>query len=131
MMLPRKIALLGIGLIVGLIAVPSLALAVDLVDAAMRAPYQDLSAFFGVGVAGMLAHYLKKWLRGEIVGDLGDYLFRDHKSATVLAVLSLFGTSASLWLSGQFAGMQPGPFLLLAFATGWACDSALNKGAST
>lgn len=109
----------------GLFSVPLFA--VDL--STLSADYLDLSAFFGLGMAGMLAHYVKKWARGEIVGNLDDYLFRDHRAATLMAVMSLFGTGASLWLSGQFANLQPGAFVLLAFSTGWACDSAINKGA--
>ena len=87
-----------------------------------------LALFTGVAFAGMLAHYVKKWLRGEIAGDLVTYFVRDYPKRTFGAVATLMGTVVAMFLSNQLDGMDIKPMLMLALTTGYAVDSIANKG---
>ena len=86
-------------------------------------------SFLSAGLVGMFAHYLKSWLKREIAGNLVDYLFRDHPRKTALAVMALAGATGTAALGGQLAGLTLEQLVMMAFTTGFACDSALNKGA--
>lgn len=79
--------------------------------------------------AGMVSHYVKKWLRKEIVGSLVDYLLRDHPRETALALFTLYGLAATAILSGQFDGLTLKQIAMPAWLLGYTVDSAMNKGA--
>ena len=87
-----------------------------------------LALFTGVAVVGMLAHFAKKWLRGEIAGDLVTYFFHDYPKRTLAAVATLMSTVVAMFLSDQLSGMDIKPMLMLALTTGYAVDSIANKG---
>ncbi|RCS59708.1 hypothetical protein [Parvibium lacunae] len=89
---------------------------------------RNLIIFTVAGMVGMLAHFYKKKMRGEIAGNLADYLVRDHADATLLMLLTFAGTAATMWLTGQLV-MSDGALIALAFNSGWAIDSGVNKGA--
>lgn len=130
MRVPKAISVTALAVIAILMSLPVVAYAVDWADDALlnAASMTDLAAFVGIGAVGMVAHYGKKWWRGELSGSLVDYMINDNRSGTLLALSTLIGGGATMWLSGQLAPMPLGPFVLTAFTTGWACDSALNRG---
>lgn len=86
-----------------------------------------LGITLAIALAGMFAHYVKKWLRDETQDSVYAYFFdRDSikhtlsaAGAVVVAVLSLF-TAGQVDL-GSLAG------LTAIFTIGYAGDSALNK----
>lgn len=82
---------------------------------------------YGLGLAGMASHYVKKWLRKEIEGSLLDYLFRDHARDTAFAIFTYAGVAASALLAGQFDGMTLKQIALPAWLLGYTIDSAVNK----
>lgn len=81
-------------------------------------------------VAGMLAHYVKKWGRKEITGNLFDYLIVDYPGNTIAALMTLAAALAAIVATGQLTGMQQPAIMALGFGAGWAIDSGVNKGAS-
>lgn len=88
-----------------------------------------LAIYLFCGLLGVIAHYTKKWARGEIQGNLFCYLFIDHPKETV-AVLLTFLTSAAALLAAGSISISTDPMMLIGagFGIGWACDSGLNKG---
>jgi len=83
--------------------------------------------FYVAGFVGMLAHYTKKWAKGEYLGNLWAYLYADHPRATLYAVLSYVGVAAAVVSTGQLDGLKLGTLAALGFTTGYACDSAMNS----
>jgi hypothetical protein len=82
---------------------------------------------------GLVGHYLRLWLEGEIEGCLADYLFKQTPKRTVLAIFAIVTWSAGeigLGLftteTGQFVGW--GLVILSGIKTGYAGDSLVNKG---
>lgn len=90
-----------------------------------------LLVFMSVGMLGMLGHFAKKRLRGEIQGSLFRYLFCDRPSATLLALLSFIAAGAALAGAGALNDLSVTSLVGLAFTTGYTVDSALNRGAPT
>lgn len=86
-----------------------------------------LALALGIALLGMFAHYVKKWLRGEIHESLFTYLFgAESWKSTVQATLAVISTVFAMFTAGQldlssFAG------LITVFTIGYAGDSALNK----
>ena len=89
---------------------------------------ERLAIFAGAAVVGMIAHFLKKWFRDEITGDLVKYFFRDYPKRTFAAVATLMGTVVVVFLTNQLTGMDIRPMLMLALTTGYTVDSIANKG---
>jgi hypothetical protein len=84
--------------------------------------------FLMAGLLGMLAHYAKKALAGDVLGTVVDYFLRDHKGRSAAAVFG-FGTAAAAVLStGIMESASMWAALGAGFTTGWTSDSAFNKG---
>lgn len=83
-----------------------------------------------LGLAGMIAHYLKKWARKEIAGNLVGYLIHDNPRDTLLAVMATAGGIGTAYLMGQFDGVTIKQIIMPAFLIGYAGDSAANKGSA-
>lgn len=96
-------------------------------------------------VAGAIAHWVKKKMRGEIGGSLLDYFIADYpgRSVSVLGVLLFTATTTAastagaivdpliLWQELITTYRIPSVSVLAiggSLATGWAFDSGLNKG---
>lgn len=79
-------------------------------------------------LAGALGHYLKKWARGEIIGNLLQYLAVDYPKSTVAMLMTLAGAVAAILASGVLHGMDAWTIAGLGFTTGYTIDSAVNKG---
>lgn len=94
----------------------------------MNPDLQHLLIFTGIAIAGMFAHYAKSWAKGEISGNLVDYLFRDNPRATVLSLGGVLTAVATTWLTSTLNGMSLQQLLLAGFTTGFTIDSTLNKG---
>ncbi len=86
--------------------------------------------FAGVACAGMIAHYVKAWAKGEIAGNLIDYLFRDNARSTVLAFGGVLAAAATAYVTGTLTGLNLQALILSAFTTGFSLDSTLNKSAT-
>ncbi len=83
--------------------------------------------FYLAGIIGMLAHYTKKWARGQYVGNLWAYLFADHPRASLAAVITYTATAAGVLTTASLAGMTLAQVAALGFTTGYAIDSAVNR----
>lgn len=81
------------------------------------------------GLLGMVAHYVTKWAKGEIIGNLFSYLFLDKPKATVAALMAFLMSAAALLATGGIS-LSTEPMMLIGagFGIGWTCDSGLNKG---
>lgn len=86
----------------------------------------DNLLFIGIGFIGMIAHAIKKYYADELSGSIYDYLFKNDKKRSVLAVLTTISALITVILSDQVP-MQIGAFILLAFTTGFTADSTINK----
>lgn len=86
----------------------------------------DFLVFFFLGVAGMVGHWAKRWVRLETDKTLWSYLFRDSPRYTLYAFLTYVGAVLSMVIFGDidFASKEA---LGLAFTTGYSIDSAINK----
>ena len=100
----------------------------DLVQprAAGRSPLNSAIVFYAFGLAGMAAHYMKKWARGQYAGNLWAYLFADNPRASLAAVLTYTAAAASVIATGSIDGMTLAQVSAVGFATGYVSDSAVN-----
>lgn len=89
--------------------------------------FQELWVFLLVGFIGVFAHYAKKRLGKEIEGNFYKYLVGDHVGSTVTALSTLVGTALTYVFSGTIESASWSSIIGLAFTTGYALDSALNK----
>lgn len=120
-----------LAIIAALMLLPILAYAGSILEemALSRDALERFAVFAIVGIGGMIGHYVKKWIRGEIHGNLIAYIFCDHPRQTALAVATFLGTAASLALTGQLDTLTVGNLIVTAITTGYTVDSAVNKGA--
>ncbi len=97
---------------------------------------QILYALLLAGIVGMGAHYLMRWLNGEITGSLARYLFLDYPRRTLLAFAGVVGIALTAITSGVFE-TESGEFvgwlnvLWIGLTNGYASDSVANKGGKT
>jgi hypothetical protein len=85
----------------------------------------NIVLLYGAALAGGLAHWLKRWLRGECKCGIRDYLTGEWRS-TLLSLVTSLGAATVMISEGQ--GLDGSPqTLALAFMAGYAADSALNK----
>lgn len=89
--------------------------------------FQELWVFILVGFIGIFVHYAKKRLGNEIEGSFGKYLIGDHPSSTITAMFTFIGTALTYVFSGTIESASWSAIIGLAFTTGYAVDSALNK----
>lgn len=85
----------------------------------------NILLFIAIGLVGQLAHWLKKWTRGEIECNLITYIKTNPKH-TVGAILTTCVTIFGLLSSGSVDITTQ--TLALAFFAGYGSDSAINKG---
>jgi hypothetical protein len=86
-----------------------------------------VSVFYACGIGGMLAHYTKKWGRGEYDGSIVNYLFHDQPKASLAAVMTYIGAATAIAATGTLHGMDVQTIAALGFTTGFTVDSAVNK----
>lgn len=86
--------------------------------------------FYLIALAGVLAHAVKKDLRGELSVSVVTYLFQVNRRASVLMVMVAVGGIAAAILTGQLTDPQAGVQVLAAWGIGYMADSALNRAAS-
>lgn len=94
---------------------------------------QVLYGFFIFGLLGMVVHYGRQYLAGEIVGSPMKYLFSDYPRRTILAFCGVIAGGLGAIVSnvfvndqGQFVGWMN--VLWVALTHGYACDSLGNRG---
>jgi len=83
--------------------------------------------FFGIGLLSMLSHAAKKWIAGEIRGNLIDW-YADHPRATAGAILTCLGGVVTAILSGALNDYSVGAQILAAWGIGYASDTVNNQG---
>lgn len=87
----------------------------------------DFFAYLGLALSGLVAHWYKRYARGQTRSSFLDYLrgHRKHTAASVVAIVTgvfgMFVTGEAIALSAQTAGA--------AFMLGYTLDSAVNKDA--
>ena len=89
--------------------------------------FQELWVFLLVGFVGIFVHYAKKRLGQEIEGSFFKYLVGDHPASTITAISTFIGTAVTYVFSGTIESASWSAIIGLAFTTGYAVDSALNK----
>ena len=89
--------------------------------------YEIYASFIGIGFAAMLMHAVKKYVNGEIDGNIVDW-YRDHPKATINAVLTMLGGIVSAILTGQLADPAIGVQIIAAWGIGFAADTVNNQG---
>ena len=87
-------------------------------------------AFYLAGLGGMLAHYTKKWSKGEYTGNLWAYLYADKPRASLYAILTYVGAASTVASTGVLDGMKISTVLALGFSTGYLIDSSVNSSTS-
>jgi hypothetical protein len=83
--------------------------------------------FYTIGLLSMTSHAIKKWVAGEIRGNLIDW-YVCHPRMTVGAVMACFGGIATAILSGALDDYSIGAQIIAAWGIGYAADSVNNQG---
>jgi len=79
--------------------------------------------YISLGLLGMVAHWLKKWGRGEIQNGLYDYCMT-HKKHTIGAICTMLGLVFPIYsASPEITQLS----LSAVFLAGFGADSAANK----
>lgn len=94
----------------------------------------EVQLFYGLmlsGTAGMVAHYLLKWARDEIQGNLFCYLWLNKKS-TCLSLFTYIGISIGAIASGAFTGEYGGfvgwkVVFWMGATNGFTIDAIVNR----
>jgi hypothetical protein len=79
-----------------------------------------------IGLAGMAAHWVKRWARGQTATSFREYFFvvdRNHSVAAVITMTVSVATFLSAW-----DGVWTMQSAALVFLAGYASDSAANQG---
>ena len=88
-----------------------------------------LAIYLLAGLLGIAAHYLAKWAKGEITGNLFCYLFVNYPKNTVAVLMAFLASAAAMLAMGSISINTDVMMLMGAgFGIGWACDSGFNKG---
>ena len=95
----------------------------------------DAQILYGLlisGFVGIMAHYMAKWLRGEVEGSLWQYLFVNEARHTFLSLGTLFAASIAAIAANVFetdAGAFVGwtNVMWIGLTTGFSGDSVMNK----
>lgn len=90
--------------------------------------FQQLLIYVAFGLIGALVHYYLKVIGGDIKNNLKLYLWGSHRSRTVTAFSTFLGSAFTYIFSGAVVGITWPALIGLAFTTGYALDSAINKG---
>lgn len=94
----------------------------------------EMQIFYGLmisGSAGMIAHYLLKWARDEIKGNLFCYLWENKKS-TCLSFFTFVGVAVGAIATGAFTGEHGGfvgwkMVFWMGVTNGFTIDAIVNR----
>ena len=75
----------------------------------------------------MLTHGVKKWVAGEIRGNLIDW-YKVHPKMAVGAVLTCLGGVATAILTGVLTNYSDGAQILAVWGIGYASDTINSQG---
>jgi hypothetical protein len=87
----------------------------------------SMSAFilYGVGLLGIVAHAIKKWMMKEINYSVYDYLFTQDPRGSMLTVFTVLGAILTAVGTGQISNVHAFSDVSVAFLAGFAADSAI------
>lgn len=94
------------------------------------AQWDAIAVYVGCGMTGIVGHYAKKWIAGDIRGNLYVYLVNQHPRRTLMMVGAFLGSAAGYIFSGALADMSWGVIMSSSLTAGYAADSLVNKGAA-
>lgn len=89
---------------------------------------QQILVFWITGFVGMYFHYLVKALNKEIRWGFIKYLFGNYGGRTLTSLVTFMGSGVTYVFSGSVESLAWPTLLSLALTTGYAIDSAINKG---
>lgn len=81
--------------------------------------------FILVSLAGVFAHWLKKWCRDEVQGGFIHWLISEPKH-TLYTFMTLGGALYTLYSTGALIDINR-ETIALVFLTGFSADSTFNK----
>jgi hypothetical protein len=83
--------------------------------------------FLLIALASMLTHGVKKWVNGEIQGDLIDW-YLVHPRASIGAVMACIGGVMVAILTGTLTAPIDGTAILAAWGLGYGADTLNSQG---
>lgn len=83
--------------------------------------------FDAIGILSMLLHAIKKWVRGEIRGNLIDWYWMQPR-ATVGALMACLGGISTAILSGTLTDYTIEAQVIAAIGIGYASDTLNTQG---
>lgn len=102
-----------------------------LLNAVLGYVKHPFALFFIAGVAGMVAHFYKKRLAGEVAEGLLLYVFCDYPKRSAIAFITFIAAEAAAFAAGGLEASPMSTLLGLGFTAGYTLDSACNKGFPT
>jgi hypothetical protein len=83
-----------------------------------------LIILIGIGLLGLVAHWLKKWARGQTKADFVEYMSK-HRRHSIASVSTLLASVITMYTAGDVALSSQSA--AMAFTAGYMIDSTLNK----
>jgi len=90
----------------------------------------DNGLFFVLSFLGMFSHAVKKYMQGQLTGSITNYIFKNNKKRTIIAILTNIGAIGTLILAQQVP-TEIGAFIVLAMTTGYTSDSTANSDSAS
>jgi len=81
--------------------------------------YVIYAGYFGVGLLGLLSHFLKRKIKGETLTDIKQW-FSHHAKNTALSVIAFIISYAALIQTDDLS-------VLSSFMAGYMCDSIFSR----
>lgn len=86
--------------------------------------------FYLLGILSMLTHAIKKWVAGEIRGNVVDWYW-SHPRASVGALIACVSSVTVGILTGTFTDYTVGEQVLVAWGAGYIADTFNAQGKKT
>lgn len=88
---------------------------------------QTALIFYGIAIASMLLHAIKKWIAGEIEGNLIDW-YVVHPKMSTSALLACLGGIATAIGTGVLTDASATAQILAAWGIGYGADTVNSQG---
>lgn len=82
--------------------------------------------FYGAGILGMIAHYIKKRVKRQTLVDFKDYFGKNNPLSSFAAFATFAGAMTGMVFGLDLTTLSTPIIIILGMACGWTIDSGIN-----